>query len=133
MNIGPDAAKEIFQKGIEPMELTENGVFTSRQPVERYQWPLGFAVFCLMLSVLPGDRRRKVPLVLAMLASLITTAPMSHADTNGIQEYKAGQYEQAVAAFQRASLLGIKHQFVKDEISYAYIGRLQVCVVLPAN
>ena len=101
VNIGPDAAKEIFQKGIEPMELTENGVFTSRQPVERYQWPLGFAVFCLMLSVLPGDRSRKVPLVLAMLASLITTTTMSHADTNGIQEYKAGQYEQAEASFEK--------------------------------
>ncbi len=101
VSIGPDAAKEIFQKGIEPMELTENGVFTSRQPIERYQWPLGVAVFCLMLSVLPGDRRRKVPLALAVLTLFFTTTPMSHAGTNGLQDYMAGQFEQAGAAFEK--------------------------------
>ena len=101
VSIGPDAAKEIFQKGIEPMELTENGVFTSRQPIERYQWPLGVAVFCLMLSVLPGDRRRKVPLALAVLTLFFTTTPMSHAGTNGLQDYMAGQFEQAGDAFEK--------------------------------
>ncbi|NBR47400.1 VWA domain-containing protein, partial [bacterium] len=101
VSICPDAAKEIFQKGIEPMELTENGVFTSRQPIERYQWPLGVAVFCLMLSVLPGDRRRKLPLALAVLASFFTTTSMGHAGTNGLQDYMAGQYEQAGAAFEK--------------------------------
>ena len=101
VNIGPDAAKEIFQKGIEPMELTENGVFTSRQPVERYQWPLGFAVLCLMLSVFPGDRRRKVPLAVSLLTLFLFPAPMGHASTNGIQDYKEGQYEQAGAAFEK--------------------------------
>ena len=101
VNIGPDAAKEIFQKGIEPMELTENGVFTSRQPVERYQWPLGFAVLCLMLSVFPGDRRRKVPLAVSLLTLFFFPAPMGHASTNGLQDYKEGQYDQAGAAFEK--------------------------------
>ena len=101
VSIGPDASKEIFQKGIEPMELTENGVFTSRQPIERYQWPLGVAVFCLMLSVLPGDRRRKVPLALAALTLFFTTTPMSQAGTNGLQDYMAGQFEQAGDAFEK--------------------------------
>ncbi|MEI8294602.1 MAG: VWA domain-containing protein [bacterium] len=94
--IGPDAAREVFQKGIEPMELGETGVFSARQPVERYQWPLAAATVCLMLSLLPGDRRRRPVVAMALFLSM---APCVQAQS-GLQEYKNGDFEKAGSAFQ---------------------------------
>ena len=94
--IGPEAAREVFQKGIEPMELSETGVFTARQPVERYQWPLAAATACLMLSLLPGDRRRRASTIVALILGL---CPCAQAQS-GLEEYKNGDFEKAGAAFQ---------------------------------
>ena len=94
--IGPEAAREIFQKGIEPMELGETGVFSARQPIERYQWPLAAATLCLALSLLPGDRRRRPVAVAALFFILV---PGAHAQS-GLNEYRNGEFEKAGAAFQ---------------------------------
>ena len=94
--IGPDAAREIFQKGIEPMELSETGVFSARQPIERYQWPLAAATVCLALSLLPGDRRRRSS---AMVALLLGFCPYAQAQS-GLDEYKNGEFEKAGTTFQ---------------------------------
>jgi len=94
--IGPDAAREIFQKGIEPMELSETGVFSARQPIERYQWPLAAATACLALSLLPGDRRRRSS---AMVALCLSFAPCAQAQS-GLDEYKNGDFDKAGTAFQ---------------------------------
>ena len=94
--IGPEAARVVFQKGIEPMELSETGVFTARQPVERYQWPLAAATACLMLSLLPGDRRRRASTIVALILGL---CPCAQAQS-GLEEYKNGDFEKAGAAFQ---------------------------------
>ena len=94
--IGPEAAREVFQKGIEPMELSETGVFSARQPVERYQWPLAVAILCLAVSLLPGDRRRRSS---AMVALLLSITPCANAQS-GLEEYKNGDFEKAGAAFQ---------------------------------
>jgi Ca-activated chloride channel family protein len=96
--IGPEAAREIFQKGIEPMELTEMGVFSARQPIERYQWPLAVATACLALSLLPGDRRRR-PTSALVAAILLALSSSAHAQT-GLESYKNGEFEKADAAFQ---------------------------------
>ena len=94
--ISPDAALEVFQKGIEPMELSETGVFSARQPIERYQWPLALATACLMFSLLPGDRRRRLP---AILALFFMSSPSAQAQL-GLEEYKQGDFEKAESAFQ---------------------------------
>jgi Ca-activated chloride channel family protein len=94
--IGPDAAREIFQKGIEPMELSETGVFSSRQPIERYQWPLAAATACLAMSLLPGDRRRRSSMMVAVFLSFV---PCTQAQS-GLDEYKNGDFEKAGIAFQ---------------------------------
>ena len=94
--IGPEAAREVFQKGIEPMELSETGVFSARQPIERYQWPLAVAIVCLAVSLLPGDRRRRSS---AMVALLLSFCPYAQAQS-GLDEYKNGEFEKAGAAFQ---------------------------------
>lgn len=94
--IGTDAAREIFQKGIELMELSETGVFSARQPIERYQWPLGAATVCLMVSLLPGDRRRRSSVMVALFLGF---CPYAQAQS-GLDEYKNGEFEKAGTAFQ---------------------------------
>ncbi|MBE2202817.1 MAG: VWA domain-containing protein, partial [Chthoniobacterales bacterium] len=100
--IGQDAAKEIFQQGIQPMDASETGVFSARQPLERYQWPLGFAVGFLILWLLVGERRRVRPhRVVAAVILAFAFLPRLEAAASGLQEYQAGNYEQARKTFER--------------------------------
>ena len=96
--IGPEAAREVFQKGIEPMDLAETGVFSARQPVERYQWPLAAATLCLTLSLLPGDRRRRTAKTAALFLAL---APVGANAQSGISDYEKGDFQKAGAEFQK--------------------------------
>ncbi|MEN9468753.1 MAG: hypothetical protein RL630_486 [Verrucomicrobiota bacterium] len=94
--IGPEAARDIFEKGIVPMELSENGVFKARQPIERYQWPLAVASILLALSLLPGDRRRRLTKTSAVLLAFL---PNAHAQS-GLEEFNNGQFDKAAVAFE---------------------------------
>jgi len=103
--IGADAAKEIFQKGIEPMDLAETGAFGSRQPIERYQWPLGFATGFLVIWLLVGERRRLRNGTfkrLAAAAFIIGACSLpAQAASTGLQEFQNGQYDKARQAFEQ--------------------------------
>lgn len=101
VQIGPDAARDVFQRGIEPMEMNEGGVFTARQPMERYQWPLGVATACLALSVLVGDRKRQVSRAVVALFGFVAFSASAQADAPGIAEYQSGQYEKAAEVFSK--------------------------------
>ena len=98
--IGPDAAKEIFQQGIEPMDATESGVLSARQPLERYQWPLGLAVGFLMLWLLLGEKRRGRPRA-AVAAAALALAPRLDAASSGLQDYQSGNYDKARKVFEQ--------------------------------
>lgn len=101
VQIGPDAARDVFQRGIEPMEMNEGGVFTARQPMERYQWPLGVATVCLALSLLVGDRKRQVSRAVVALFGFVALSASAQADAPGIAEYQSGQYEKAAEVFSK--------------------------------
>ncbi|MFM8983597.1 MAG: VWA domain-containing protein [Spartobacteria bacterium] len=94
--IGPEAARDIFEKGIVPMELSESGVFSARQPIERYQWPLAVASILLALSLLPGDRRRRLAKTSAVILAFL---PNAQAQT-GVEEFNNGQFDKAGAVFE---------------------------------
>ncbi len=94
--LGPEAPREVFQKGIVPMELSEAGVFKARQPVERFQWPLAAAALLLALSLLPGDRRRATKLAVLILAF----QPSAWAQS-GLDDYRNGNFDKAAAAFEK--------------------------------
>jgi len=99
--IGPDAAREIFQQGIEPMDLAETGVFAARQPLERYQWPLGFAVAFLIVWLLLGERRRISSGVRAAVVCLAWIAVPTASQASALQSYQAGNYEEARKAYEK--------------------------------
>jgi len=100
--IGPDAAREIFQQGIEPMDAAESGMLSARQPLERYQWPLGFAVGFLMLWLLLGEKRRRHARNAAAMAMVVfALAPRLDAASTGLQDYQSGNYERARKVFEQ--------------------------------
>ena len=47
---GPRTMKQLFDDGVAKMQSGEIDERLSRQPIERYQWPLGLAFFALMLG-----------------------------------------------------------------------------------
>ena len=84
------------------MDAVESGVFSARQPLERYQWPLGFAVGFLVLWLLIGEKRRNRR-VRGAAAALIALAfiPGLHAASSGLQDYQSGNYDQARKIFEQ--------------------------------
>jgi Ca-activated chloride channel family protein len=101
--LSADVARTIFEKGILPMELKETGELTSRQPIERYQWPLGFATALLALWMMLGDRRKvstaPVRRLAAAAALVLLSAPLASAAT-GYDAYQAKDYQKALEDFQ---------------------------------
>jgi len=102
MPVGPEAARDIFQQGIEPMNTSETGMFSARQPLERYQWPLGLAVAFLIFWLLLGERRRGRPRrALAAAAAAFALAPALQAAPSGLQDYQSGNYDRARKLFEQ--------------------------------
>jgi Ca-activated chloride channel homolog len=100
--LGPEAAREIFEKGILPMEQSVNGEMTSRQPIERYQWPLGIAVTLIALWMLLGDRRRSpVNGRRAVAAALIFLSVSGVHAATGVEEYESGHFDKAMTDFSQ--------------------------------
>jgi len=100
--LSAEAAREIFEKGILPMEMSENGQMTSRQPVERYAWPLGGAVALLVLWMLLGDRRRPVRVARPAVAALILLASVAGSQAaTGVEEYASKEYDKALTDFSQ--------------------------------
>ena len=96
-----DVAREIFEKGILPIETSETGVLSSKLPIERYQWPVGAGILFLALWMLLGDRRR-VPTAIrrATVALFVISAAAAQGKT-GVEEYQAGDYAGAMSQFQQ--------------------------------
>ncbi len=99
--LSAEAARDIFEKGILPMEESVNGQMTSRQPIDRYEWPLGAAVALIALWLLLGDRRRQPRVIRTAAAIVLLAASISGANAAGVEEYQAGQYDKALADFSQ--------------------------------
>jgi Ca-activated chloride channel family protein len=79
---GPADMKRIVQDGLGKMRERDIDTRMSRQPIERYQWPLGLGLALVAASMLIGERRRnenqntafsKAVLVLILLTSIQST------------------------------------------------------------
>lgn len=56
---GPSTMRQLYEQGLAQMQAGEIDTRMSRQPIERYQWPLGLAILTLAASLLVSERKRK--------------------------------------------------------------------------
>src|SRR5436190_3970833 len=101
---GPRTMKQLFSEGLTKMQAGDIDARLSRRPIERYQWPLGAATFCLAVSFLMRDRRRERALrtanvaprkVLAAAAIAIVFATTAFAAAPGLDAYRQDKFNQA--------------------------------------
>ncbi len=97
---GQDAAKEIYDKGIVPMELQESGTLTSRKPVERYAWPVTAALLLLTCWSLLGEGRRLRKNTPLLILALIFGTCVTPASASGLSDYRQGNYQGALQDFE---------------------------------
>ncbi len=103
------------------MEEKDSTTATSRQPIERYQWPLGFALGFVILWLLVGDKRRAARVSRPALAALaiVLVAPSARADALG--DYQAGNYDKAMQEFSerlKSSPDSVKLQYNAGAAAY---------------
>src|SRR5438034_1349435 len=114
--------QQLQNEGLAKMKAAEMDVRLSRQPIERYEWPLSAALIALALSILIPERkhareRRSVPApartaahgvgggpvrtVGATVVLLILLSSFAFAAAPGIDAYHAGKFEDAYSQFQQ--------------------------------
>ncbi|PWU06594.1 MAG: hypothetical protein C5B47_07400, partial [Verrucomicrobia bacterium] len=102
-HLSPSTAQEIFQRGILPLTERQGQTFTSRQPVERFEWTLVPAIFLFVVWWLIGERRRRRfdtgrhsrALVLLLLLTSVSVRAQS-----GLRSYQMGDYQTALKQFE---------------------------------
>ena len=108
---GPATMQRLYAEGLSKMQAGEIDARTSRQPIERYQWPLSAAILALVASMLITERKaaRRLQVnrapkprpVLAGAAVLLLSITMIQAAAPGLEEYRNGQYKEALERFQQ--------------------------------
>lgn len=107
---GPRTMKQLFSEGLTKMQAGDIDARLSRRPIERYQWPLGTALFFLAGSFLMRERKRvraaapraieaKKPL--AMAAVLLLLASTSFAAAPGLEAYQQNKFPEAYQEFEK--------------------------------
>ncbi len=120
---GPAEMQQIVRDGLGKMKESESDSRFSKQPIERYQWPLTGAVAFAIAGLLIGDRRRILrnagPATAAAL--LLLVSPALHAapesDFNqGCEAFKKGDYTAAAQSF--AVALGTGNPGLQTKAAY---------------
>jgi len=107
---GPRTMKHLFTEGLTKMQAGDIDARLSRRPIERYQWPLGAAMFFLTASFLMRERRRlraagprsvapKRALAIAALLFLLANASFGAAP--GLDAYRQDKFSEAYQEFEK--------------------------------
>jgi Ca-activated chloride channel family protein len=106
---GPRTMQQLYTEGLAKLNAAEMDVRLSRRPIERYEWPLGLALFALTLSILIPERKRerapvypKLPAKVApaVAAILICCRVNAFASIPALDAYREGKFEEAYHQFQ---------------------------------
>jgi Ca-activated chloride channel family protein len=114
--------QQVESEGLAKLQAAEMDVRLSRQPIERYEWPLSAALIALALSILIPERKRMrepryvaerarnathsstsgpVKAIGATAALLIFLSSFAFAAAPGIDAYRDGKFEEAYSQFQQ--------------------------------
>ncbi len=100
---GPAEMQQIVRDGLGKMKEQENESRMTKVPVERFQWPLGGALACMVASLLIGERRRqakgKVVQAAKLVVVLMLLAAPADARQAGIEKFEAKDYAGSLGEF----------------------------------
>ncbi len=143
---GPAEMRQLTQEGLGTMREKDNENKMSKQPIERFQWPLLGGIVCIATAVLLGERRRAFAKAAALV--LLASAPLQAADPGaarfakqdfkgalehyetklqkqdvpelhynaGSAAYQLGEYDKAATAFSQA--LGAGDRALQSRAEY---------------
>jgi Ca-activated chloride channel homolog len=123
---GPRTMKQLFAEGLSKMQAGDIDARLSRRPIERYQWPLGAAMFFLAASFLMRERKRlrgvasravETKRPLAMAALLLLLAKVSFAASPGLEAYRQNKFPEAYQEFEK-TLKGHPQSHAADKIEF---------------
>ncbi|MEA3212991.1 MAG: Ca-activated chloride channel [Chthoniobacter sp.] len=93
---GPAEMTQIVREGLGKMTEKEIDAKMSRQPIERYQWPLAAGLVLLSVSMLVGERKRGAGRAIVRAAALLAIwAGSAMAEQTPYHLYQDGRYEAA--------------------------------------
>jgi Ca-activated chloride channel family protein len=117
---GPRTMQFLYTEGLGKMQAAEIDTRLSRQPIERYEWPLSGAVVALALSMLirerksatgrirRGERARvrsrvRIPAqtTIATATLLLACCSIVRSESLGLSAYNEGKFDQAYTEFQQ--------------------------------
>lgn len=123
---GPRTMQQLFNDGLAKMQVADINARLSRQPIERYQWPLAAAILFFTIALLINDRKgarkstaaggmgavpsaaqkpgrhggRPSSAVAALAISLLTAIPM-RAASPGLDLYNQQKFPEAYEHFEK--------------------------------
>ena len=108
---GPATMRKLYQDGLAQMQAGEIDTKMSRQPIERYQWPLGGALLALALSLLINERKRvgrtarveprKKSRAVVAATVVFLSAHAAQAEAPGLDAYRKQEFGKAYEEFQK--------------------------------
>ena len=107
---GPRTMKQLFAEGLAKMQAGDIDARLSRRPIERYQWPLGAALFFLAVAFLMRERRRvravaprprPIALKAALAAVLLLFANAALGEAPGLDAYRQNKFGEAREEFEK--------------------------------
>ena len=90
---------QLIRDGLGSMTETDIDAKVSRQPIERYQWPLGAGILLLAVAMLIGERRRTKLAKAALLAVMLPG--FAQAKNAGVEAYERKDFKDAEARFSK--------------------------------
>ena len=102
---GPAEMQQIIRDGLGAMTEKDIDAKVSRQPIERFQWPLGAALVCFAASLFVGERKRAARLATgarrATMAALLLATAVAEAKNSGVTAYDQEDYKGALETFSK--------------------------------
>ena len=102
---GPAEMQQIYRDGLGAMTEKDIDAKLSRQPIERYQWPLAAGLVLLAASMLLGERKRGVRAatvrkVASLAAAFALALPgLAQAKNSGVTAYEKEDFKGALDQF----------------------------------
>jgi Ca-activated chloride channel homolog len=111
---GANPMETLYARGLAPLPKTEEATRLTRVYRERYHWPLGFAVLCLVIELLlpesPRVRRTEAlpaagpwPQTAALLLLLLPAAAAHASPARAFRDFQSGDFEDSFHEYDRLS------------------------------